>query len=123
MVKKRGKRAGFGKKAEADVGYNLEGDSSSKGSGRRNGRNDSRNNESGGDFIFVLLVIFALFVIALAFYYFYLDTGINTGENLDVLFKPPVESQGSNLPVQQFYPNMKFNHNQLSYTLGGDCSD
>ena len=86
-------------------------------------------NEKGFVVVNWILGALILLVIAFGFYYLYLNIP-GEAENLDLVIvggqfedvAASVENQTDFLLVSQFYPNMKFNHNAISYEIGLDCS-
>lgn len=72
-----------------------------------------------------ILIIILIILAGLSFYMLYnlyLDNFSNS-ENLR-LFKPIINtSQPSYESELQFYSNMRFNHNELSYKIGSECSE
>ena len=81
------------------------------------------DNKRGFVIINWILVILILLVIAFGIYYLYLNLP-GEAEDLELVLvdAPVIENQTSFLEVAQFYPNMKFNHNAISYEIGLDCS-
>ncbi len=68
-----------------------------------------------------LLIIILLVLIAFASYFLYLNIP-RSAEQLDVsIQETQIPEQPLNIEINQFYPNMKFNHNQISYTINQDC--
>lgn len=67
-----------------------------------------------------IISIFLILVILFLSYYIYLNVP-RSPEKLNInnnpSFEPVITSE-----VKQFYPNMKFNHNKISYIIGKDCN-
>ncbi len=76
-------------------------------------------------FLYVAIFIVIIFLIFYLLYLVYMEIPGNP-ENLEVIIRNNLrnnsqnESQVSNL---QFYPNMKFNHNNISYLIYPDCDE
>jgi hypothetical protein len=72
------------------------------------------------DFFMILLIIFLLgLLIYIGWNYIIPSTPVNLYPNF-TSFNP----ENSNVSdVKQFYPNMKFNHNDLSYSIDSSCED
>ncbi len=67
-----------------------------------------------------IISIFLILTILFLSYYIYLNIPRNPEKlniNNDPSFEPIITSE-----VKQFYPNMKFNHNKISYIIGKDCN-
>lgn len=67
----------------------------------------------------ILISIFLILIILFLSYYIYLNLPRNPEKlniNNNPSFEPIITSE-----VKQFYPNMKFNHNKISYIIGKDC--
>ena len=72
--------------------------------------------------IYILLIILLLLIITVVGYYLYFNLP-RAPEKLDVNigrveFPVPVVSE-----AKQFYPNMKFNHNKISYNINENCEE
>ncbi len=68
----------------------------------------------------VILIFFILIALAVIIYFVYLNFPFGA-ENLDLDIEnlPELEGIGES---EQFYPNMKFNHNSISYKIDSACS-
>ncbi len=74
----------------------------------------------------VLLVILLLVLILLFVFLGYMLYQYIPGEpqNLTAIIKPgKLETGNSSYKIRQFYPNMKFNHNLISYNINPDCDE
>ncbi len=70
--------------------------------------------------IFVLLIIGIILVVA---YFIYLNLP-GSPEGIKTIIEPPkLEVSNLNSEVKQFYPNMKFNHNSISYKIDSACTE
>lgn len=67
--------------------------------------------------LFLLLVV----VLLIAGYLLYLNLP-GKPQVLDVILPQGLEVSNLSSTVEQFYPNMKFNHNNISYNIASDCS-
>ena len=83
------------------------------------------NKESGpsmiGKIFYVFVIIFLIVVISVLSYYIYLNLPRNPQQlNVDssAEFQPVLTS-----PVDQFYPNMKFNHKIITYFIDRNCDE
>jgi hypothetical protein len=75
---------------------------------------------------FFLLLIYAclIMMIAFLFYYIYFNLpGKPESLNVDLKKEPPAEHQAPEGEVKQFFPNMKFNHNDISYWIDSNCNE
>jgi hypothetical protein len=70
---------------------------------------------------FVLIILVMILVFLLYILWQYLPSESQTSE----VFLPEVGFETGNLSykVSQFYPNMKFNHNEISYNIEDACSE
>lgn len=88
---------------------------------------DSNWNKSGT--IKIIILIFAIFFLFVLTLLIFLKTGflvylIGSGElqNLNATIQTLPELKNSSFgSVHQFYPNMKFNHNNITYLIHADC--
>jgi hypothetical protein len=87
------------------------------------------NKNAKGMIIFVLIVLLFLFIILvivlmtnldLFSYFSYYAKSQNSNATIESL---PELKNSSFEGVSQFYPNMKFNHNNISYLIHSDCPD
>lgn len=72
----------------------------------------------------LILILFMILIIIFGLYYLYLNIP-GTPENLNLSITKDfviIENQ-TFAEVSQFYPNMKFNHNLISYNMDVACSD
>ena len=75
-------------------------------------------------FLAVILILFIFLLLLIFFYFFYRDIPLSR-ESIEVpveinkTFELVIETTG---PVKQFYPNMKFNHNNISYRINTNCN-
>ena len=67
-----------------------------------------------------IISIFLILTILFLSYYIYLNIPRNP-EKLNINNDPSFETIITS-EVKQFYPNMKFNHNKISYIIGKDCN-
>lgn len=74
----------------------------------------------GGFFIFIFVILCFLFIGLLA-YYLYLNIPGNPEQLNFVANNLPEDNDVYNLEAEQFYPNMKFNHNDISYNFDISC--
>jgi len=92
---------------------------------------EKRWNNSGGalKFIKMIILIFAVFLLfimvvflALEFDFINYLTGTSEAQDLNVSIKSLPQLRNSSFgSLKQFYPNMKFNHNNISYFIHTDC--
>src|SRR3989344_9510590 len=68
----------------------------------------------------ILITIFLISLILILSYYIYINFPRNP-EKLEIINNPSFEPI-INSEVKQFYPNMKFNHNQISYFIDVNCN-
>lgn len=84
-------------------------------------------NEKAQVFLIIVFVVLALIFIGLLGYYIYLDIPGNPQE-LNISFGNQNFSLNNSADyntgteVKQFYPNMKFNHNMISYSIDLNCN-
>jgi len=70
----------------------------------------------------VFLILFVLIVLLVSSYFLYLNFP-GKPRNLTVIIEQPkLESSNLSYEIKQFYPNMKFNHNSISYSIDTLCS-
>ena len=70
----------------------------------------------------VILFLLVLVVLLMGSYFLYLNIP-GKPKNLTAIIKQPkLEISNLSYAVKQFYPNMKFNHNQISYSIDPACS-
>ncbi|MDP2925009.1 MAG: CARDB domain-containing protein [Nanoarchaeota archaeon] len=71
----------------------------------------------------ILVFILFILVLILTIYSFYIIYSYIPGEpeSLDVEINKDIVENISLSDVKQFYPNMKFNHNNISYFIYADC--
>ena len=70
--------------------------------------------------IYIIVIIATIVVILILVYYIYLNLPRNPQQleiNNNPNFQTPITST-----VNQFYPNMKFNHNKLTYFIDQNCN-
>lgn len=68
----------------------------------------------------VILIFFILVALAVIVYFIYLNFPFGAEDlDLDIENLPELEGIGES---EQFYPNMKFNHNSISYKIDSACS-
>ena len=72
-------------------------------------------------FNFFLIVIILSLILTIA-YFLYLNIP-REPKNLNVEINSFKETELLNLEVKQFYSNMKFNHNEISYTIEDSCEE
>lgn len=75
-----------------------------------------------GRVLLVILLIVLLSVFAFLIYTLYQYIPGEPQEMNAVLETPKLETRNLSYTVKQFYPNMKFNHNSISYTIDSQCS-
>jgi len=82
------------------------------------------NNSRGflGEVFNFILIVFLLVLLAFMSYYLYLNIP-RGAENLNVIVERPEFEEPINSEINQFYSNMKFNHNKISYTLDDACDE
>jgi len=79
-------------------------------------------NKRGQVLFIIVLIILLLALIGLVYVSYQYIPG--KPESLDVIIKQPkLETGNLSHEVKQFYPNMKFNHNSISYKIDSACSD
>lgn len=69
------------------------------------------------DLIFIVMIIF----FGLSIYLLYLNFP-GAPEYLNVVFQPSTQKPET-LNAKQFYPNMKFNHNNITYKINSECNE
>jgi len=83
-----------------------------------------RKNLRGGTGVFVLLIILLLLAGILAIIYIVYQNIPGAPVILKpIVLKAPVIEKKAYAEVKQFYPNMKFNHNSISYFIDTACND
>lgn len=77
-----------------------------------------------GLFFNLILILLIILIIIFGTYYLYLNIPGNP-ENLNFSASKPliIIKNQTFAEVSQFYPNMKFNHNSISYSIDSDCSN
>lgn len=85
----------------------------------------SVSKESSIGFIFTLLLLIILIILLLIGIYFLyqLIPGEPILSNPHILGPSKLEIEEVESGVPQFYPNMKFNHNNISYRIDEDCDE
>ena len=73
-----------------------------------------------GKIFYILMMIIFLIAIALFAYYIFLNLPRDPQE-LEVSTSPTIQETITS-DVNQFYPNMKFNHNQITYFIDPNCN-
>lgn len=69
-----------------------------------------------------LLIMILILLIGIYFLYYLNSQG--EPKNLSLITEPPkLETQNLSYEVKQFYPNMKFNHNSISYEINSECNN
>jgi hypothetical protein len=87
------------------------------------------NKDGKGIIVFVLMVILVLFIILVILLIAKIDlfsyfSYYSEPQNLNATIQSLPELKNSSFGgVYQFYPNMKFNHNNISYLIHSDCPD
>jgi len=73
----------------------------------------------------LLIMALILLIVALAFLSFLLYQYLpGKPESLTAIYEPAeIETGNLSYEVRQFYPNMKFNHNEITYKIGKTCSE
>ena len=79
------------------------------------------NKRAGVLNLILYLLIFALIIFGA--YFIYLNLPGDPINLNPVVSQPGFVENITYSEVSQFYPNMKFNHNSISYSIGSDCSD
>ena len=72
-----------------------------------------------GKIVYIIVIIIFMALIALLVYYIYLNLPRDP-QQLEVSTKPTVQPIITS-NVNQFYPNMKFNHNKITYFIDQNC--
>ncbi len=77
-----------------------------------------------GVFAIFILIILLVLLILIGGYFIYQNIP-GAPQKLDAIIKEPAGLEIGNLSyeVRQFYPNMKFNHNSISYEIDSACSE
>lgn len=71
----------------------------------------------------IILFLLLVMVLLVGGYFLYLNFP-GKPQILNVVTSPnQLEVSNFSYEVNQFYPNMKFNHNHISYSIGSDCSE
>ncbi len=70
----------------------------------------------------VFLILFLILLIGIYLLYYLGIFGESEDFNI-VTELPKLETGNFSYEVRQFYPNMKFNHNSISYKIDSECSD
>lgn len=70
--------------------------------------------------IILLLILLIAALLVLAYFLYQMIPGTPQSMNVSFLHTPAVGNFSSD--VKQFYPNMKFNHNRISYDIDSACS-
>ncbi|MFH1358252.1 MAG: matrixin family metalloprotease [archaeon] len=85
-----------------------------------------KENKKGtaGKILSIIIVLILIVLILVLSYFLYLNIP-REPENLNVEIEKPEYITDSSLSseVKQFYPEMKFNHNKITYKIGTGCSD
>ena len=80
------------------------------------------NRKAKSDLLSKLILLILIGILIYASYFLYLNIP-REAQQLNVeIQNPPIE----NIPlmdVKQFYPNMKFNHNEITYLVNGRCNE
>ena len=74
-----------------------------------------------GWFLNFVLILLVLVVIAIGVYFLYMNLPGEPEDLNPVIIRPPIIQNQTFSEVRQFYPNMKFNHNSISYQINSDC--
>lgn len=70
------------------------------------------------------VILFIILISLVGVYLLYYLGILGEPEKLNVVVEPPkLEIGNLSYEVKQFYPNMKFNHNSISYKIDSACSD
>tara|TARA_Y100000310_G_C20588986_1_gene766952 strand:+ start:112 stop:1089 length:978 start_codon:yes stop_codon:yes gene_type:complete len=69
----------------------------------------------------IIIILFFIALIAILAYYIYLNLPRDP-QQLEVT-TPPIIQQPGTSSVNQFYPNMKFNHIKITYRINEDCDN
>jgi len=71
----------------------------------------------------IILFLLVVVVLLIGAYFLYLNLP-GSPENLKVIIKQPKSGTGNlSYETKQFYPNMKFNHNSISYNIDIQCDE
>jgi len=72
----------------------------------------------------LIITVIILLVVAVFLSWFIYQNLPGSPEQLNAIFKQPeLETANLSHAVKQFYPNMKFNHNSISYTIDSQCDE
>ena len=77
---------------------------------------------SFGKILNFISIIIILLLISMGSYFLYLNLP-REAKSLNVEIEPIKEIEPLNIEIKQFYPNMKFNHNEISYLIENNCDD
>jgi len=80
------------------------------------------NKKAESNLLSILLLIILLGVLIYASYFLYLNIP-REAQQLDVQIEKSKEETIPLSSANQFYPNMKFNHNQITYLINGVCNE
>lgn len=81
------------------------------------------NRNKKGNFVSLLLLLISVFLLVVTLYYLYINL---PGEPISVniqIDEPDSVEVTSLSRVKQFYPNMKFNHNEITYNIDFQCDE
>ncbi|MDD5191631.1 MAG: CARDB domain-containing protein [Candidatus Nanoarchaeia archaeon] len=77
----------------------------------------------GGVILNIILFLLLIMILLIGGYFLYMNLP-GKPQVLDVVTSSnQLEVSNLSYEVEQFYPNMKFNHNYISYSIGSDCSE
>lgn len=76
-----------------------------------------------GDILLVIILTCLLLILTILGYLLYQYIPGKPEELTAIIKKPKLEIENLSYKVKQFYPNMKFNHNDISYRINPDCGD
>jgi hypothetical protein len=81
----------------------------------------SKKASVAGKIIFVFLILIFIILIITMLYLLYENIPGSPEQLQVVVKKPPVLENKTFRNLEQFYPNMKFNHNRISYSIEPKC--
>jgi len=80
-------------------------------------------NKKGWIFNLILILLIILIIVSGAYYLYLNIPGAPENLNFSVSAPPIIAKNQTFAAISQFYPNMKFNHNSISYKMDSACTD
>ncbi|MFA5174542.1 MAG: CARDB domain-containing protein [Candidatus Pacearchaeota archaeon] len=83
----------------------------------------NKNQEKAQVLLTVILVLVIILILLIGAYFFYLNIPGNPVNLKPVISGGELQVLNLSSEVKQFYPNMKFNHNEISYKIDASCTE